>query len=162
MEIRTYKQAAALLATRKAQGIAYAKLGNNTYLEWCDYGNTPDAIAVRYHQTDIVTFHPDGRIELRNGGWHTMSTKQNISAFSPFCVYQDRGEWLVNTRRDFTALHSANSAKCPKGKLPPGIVRFVNGMILPTPKWATQLYDKAVKADKTKASKTKASKTKAA
>ena len=31
------------------------KIGNNTYVEWRDH----DTIAVRLHQTDVVTFHRD-------------------------------------------------------------------------------------------------------
>ena len=131
MEIRTYKQAAALLAKRQKQGKVYAKLGNNVYLE----SSSPSAIAVRYYATDIVTFYPDGKIELRCGGWYTVTTKQNISTFSPFSVYQEKGEWFVNTAKDYSQV---NRTKCPKGTLPPGIVRFKDGMILDTPKWATK------------------------
>jgi len=141
MEIRTYKQAAALLAKRKAQGKAYAKLGNNVYLEPRYWEDEPGAIVVIYHQTDIVTFYPDGRIELRNDGWFTPSTKQNISAFSPFSIYQEKGEWFVNTTRDYTQVNREKCPKGPKGQLPKGIVRFVSGMVLPTPKWAIKLYD---------------------
>ncbi len=141
-EIRTYAQAKALLDKRRQQGRSCAKLWHNVYLEWRYYGDTPQSptldrvcIAVKYHQTDIVTFYPDGKIELRCGGWYTVSTKQNISTFSPFSVYQEKGEWFVNTSKDYTQI---NCAKTPKGTLPPGVVRFKDGMILDTPKWATK------------------------
>lgn len=75
---------------------------------------------------------PIGRA-LRCGGWYTMTTKQNISTFSPFSIYQEKGEWFVNTNRDYSEV---NRAKTPKGQLPPGVVRFVDGMVLDTPAWA--------------------------
>lgn len=115
--VRTYQQARALMDLRNKQGRTYAKLGNNLYLE----RRAADALAVRYHQTDIVTFRPDGKIELRCGGWYTMTTKQNIGAFSPFTVYQEKKIWYVNVGPDFT---DAN------------IVPFEDGMILDTPEWA--------------------------
>jgi hypothetical protein len=134
-EIRTYAQAKALLDKRRKQGRYTAKLGNNIYLEQRYHSDTGECIAVKYHQTDIVTFYSDGKIELRCGGWNTVTTKQNISTFSPFSVYQEKGEWFVNTSKDYSQV---NRAKCPKGTLPPGIVRFKDGMILDTPKWATK------------------------
>jgi hypothetical protein len=129
-QVRTYVQAKALLDKRRKQGRWSAKLGNNIYLEPREGG----CIAVRYHQTDIVTFYPHGKIKLRCGGWYTVTTKQNLSIFSPFSVYQEKRVWYVNTARDYT---SAN--KCPRGTLPPGIVQFKDGMILDTPEWANKL-----------------------
>lgn len=129
--VRNYQQAKALIDLRTRQGRGYAKLWHNVYLE-----PRGEAIAVRYYNTDIVTYYPDGRIELRNGGWQTVTTKQNISAFSPFTIYQEKGVWYVNTAADFSAV---NAAKCPKGTLPPGIVEFENGMILDIPEWAAKL-----------------------
>jgi len=129
-QVRTYAQARALLDKRAKQRRGFAKLGNNVYLE----PRAEGCIAVKYHWTDIVTFYPDGRIELRCGGWYTVSTKQNLSVFSPFSIYQEKGEWFVNTNKDYTEVNKAG--KLPKGKLPPGIVRFQDGMILDTPKWA--------------------------
>jgi len=110
---------------RQRQGRDRAKLGNNVYLE-----PRGESIAVKYHDTDIVTYHPNGQIELRCGGWYTVTTKQNINAFSPFYVWQKKHVWYVNTavRDEYT-----------KGTLPPGIVRFEDGMILDAPKRARDL-----------------------
>ena len=38
-----------------------------------------DAVAVRYHDTDIVTFYSDGSIYLDNGGWPSMTTKRKMN-----------------------------------------------------------------------------------
>jgi len=129
--IRNFAQARALLDLRQKQGRDRAKLGNNVYLE-----ARGGSVAVKYHDTDIVTYHPNGKIELRCNGWYTTTTKQNLSVFSPFSVWQEKGEWYVNTAANFSA---ANRFKGPKGTLPPGIIRFKDGMILDTPKWALNL-----------------------
>lgn len=66
------------------------KVANNTYLE-----RRGDAIAVKLHATDVVTFHPDGSAELSTGGWFTVTTKARMNdALSCGQVYSDRGEWF--------------------------------------------------------------------
>jgi hypothetical protein len=39
-------------------------------------------IAVRYHETDVVTYREDGTVEIRFGGWQTPTTRQKIGAFA--------------------------------------------------------------------------------
>ncbi len=95
--IQSYQQARELLNLRKSQGRDYAKLSHNVYLE----PRADNCIAVKYHDTDIVVYHPDGKIELHCGGWFTVTTKQNISAFSPFTVWQEKKVWYVNRGPDF-------------------------------------------------------------
>lgn len=46
------------------------KLANNTYVH-----RVGDDIAVKYHATDITTYHRDGTITLDTGGWRTATTK---------------------------------------------------------------------------------------
>ncbi len=84
------------------------KLANNTYL--VRVGNDLDNgdIAVRLHQTNIVTFHPDGTTTLTSGGWKTPTTKDRINRFVDFAVpswgvFQDKavwyiGDWMHGTR----------------------------------------------------------------
>ena len=115
--IRSYQQAKALLDLRKSQGRNRAKLHHNVYLE----PRADDCIAVKYHQTDIVIYHPDGKIELHCGGWYTATTKQNISAFSPFVVWQEKGVWYVNKGPDLALIDP---------------MEFEDGIILDTPEWA--------------------------
>jgi hypothetical protein len=113
--IRSYQQARELLNLRKSQGRNYAKLHHNVYLE----PRANDYIAVKYHNTDIVVYHPDGKIELHCGGWRTATTKRNINAYSPFSVWQEKGVWYVNKGPDFD---------------PGTIMEFEDGMILTRPK----------------------------
>lgn len=67
------------------------KLENNTYLEKRD----ADTIAVKLHSTDVVTYHRNGRVVLNSGGWHTVTTKDRICAYSPVYVSQERGVWYM-------------------------------------------------------------------
>jgi hypothetical protein len=66
----TYKGAAELLGSRDSR-----KLANNTYLER-RFGGA--AIAIRYHDTDVVTLTPRS-IVLDSGGWHTKTTWERMS-----------------------------------------------------------------------------------
>ena len=39
-------------------------------------------IAVRYHETNVVTYREGGIVEIRFGGWQTPTTRQKIAAFT--------------------------------------------------------------------------------
>lgn len=66
------------------------KLANNTYLMPVKSG-----IAVRLHDTDIVTIHPNNDCTLNTGGWMTKTTKERISRYSPVLIHQTNGIWYV-------------------------------------------------------------------
>lgn len=83
-----YEKAVATLKNRPSK-----KVANNTYLIPVDGG-----IAVKLHQTNVVTFHPDGTTTLNSGGWRTVTTKERINSFSPARVYSDGGLWFVSYR----------------------------------------------------------------
>jgi hypothetical protein len=46
----------------------------NTYLERSHDGN----ITIRYYDTDIVTYYPDGSVCVTTGGWPTDSTRKRL------------------------------------------------------------------------------------
>ena len=56
---------------------------SNTRLFMLDGGS----IALRYHNTDIITWFLDGRILLCNGGWPTRSTHRNMNRFTPQTIH---------------------------------------------------------------------------
>ena len=90
--VRSYAEADAFLAEK---GVDSRKIcGNNTYVE-----RRGEDIAVRYHQTDIITFLKAAAplIVLDTGGWHTQSTKQRLSQFLPagVTVFSFKGQWRV-------------------------------------------------------------------
>jgi len=86
-EPRTYEAADELLQGRCAQR---RKIGNNTWLE-----RRGADIAVRLHDTDVVTYHDDGSITLDTGGWFTVTTKDRMNCCTPFSIGSKRGEWYV-------------------------------------------------------------------
>ena len=67
------------------------KIGNNTYAV-----RKERAIAVKLHNTEIVTFHQDGAITFDSGGWRTSTTKARMNEFSPARVLQARGVWTIS------------------------------------------------------------------
>lgn len=70
------------------------KVANNTRLE--QFGAD---IQVVLHGTPVVTYHPDGSVTLKSGGWETVTTKQRINAFQNIVwLWQTHREWFVHTR----------------------------------------------------------------
>lgn len=61
-----------------------------------------DSIAVRYHATDIVTYHSDGRITLNTGGWDTMTTIGRMHAMTPVGMRVYRRDWQARVELDGT------------------------------------------------------------
>jgi hypothetical protein len=82
----TYAAADTLLGTRDSR-----RIGHNTTLHRYSGPAASDAIAVRYHSTDILTLSRDGWLTLSTGGWHTVTTWQRINAVLP-------GPWRVSSR----------------------------------------------------------------
>lgn len=71
--INNYGAAAKALGNREERAIAH-----NTTIR-----RQGGDIIVRYYETDIVTYHPDGRITLRDGGWSTATTIKRLHALTP-------------------------------------------------------------------------------
>jgi hypothetical protein len=97
-DFRDYADADAFIGSRDSR-----KVGNNTYAE----RRAGEAIAIRLHATDVVTFHADGSRVLDTGGWTTVTTKDRINAYAfPFHVWSDRGTWKVSRRGEVVALYA--------------------------------------------------------
>jgi hypothetical protein len=75
------------------------KLANNTYAKR-RYAND---IAIRLHNTDILTFESDGDITVNTGGWHTVTTRSRINDFIP-------QPWRVGGHRGRTLLYTMDPA----------------------------------------------------
>lgn len=72
----------------------YRKLANNTYAI-----RRGDDIAVRLHETDVLTFHADRpKVTYQTGGWWTVTTKDRINRFGPHLwqVWSNRGTWFLH------------------------------------------------------------------
>ena len=59
-------------------------------------------IAVKYHETDVLTFAPSGVTVLDSGGWLTLTTRECFNTYLPggFRVHQERGVWYVARYED--------------------------------------------------------------
>lgn len=84
----------------------HMKVANNTRL----YRIHPDkyngdAIAVRLWDTDVVTYHADGRIILNSAGYKTVTTKRRMNDWTPSSVMlvQEDFDWYVIINRAFDA-----------------------------------------------------------
>jgi len=55
------------------------KIANNTYLHRVHGG----MIAVRLHDTDIVTWDVNGPITFYTGGWNTSTTRERLNRYAP-------------------------------------------------------------------------------
>jgi hypothetical protein len=53
------------------------------------YGKDEESgvIHIRYHQTEILHYHPDGVIEIDLDGWTSKTTLERLNEFSPFSFY---------------------------------------------------------------------------
>lgn len=88
--MNSFRQADEALQGRNS---ARRKLMNNTYLERQEDGS----IAVKLHNTDVVTYRQNGDIMLDSGGWLTVTTKGRMNEYGPqgWRVYSQRGVWYV-------------------------------------------------------------------
>jgi len=122
----SYKALDALL-TRNDKRIPSRKIANHTYAQRRavgPYGR--ETIAIRYHETDVVTYDSVGCIALNTGGWLTLSTKERINRFTPRCVqvHSQSGRWYVTTmpRGEGTINTSPDYGY--------GVVPFADGIVL--------------------------------
>lgn len=79
--------ATALAYLEHGQCKANRPLANNTRLILKANGD----VAVRLHNTDVVTYHPDGTATIYTGGWLTVTTKDRINAYAPVGAYSTGG-----------------------------------------------------------------------
>ncbi len=53
---------------------------------------------IRFHNTNIITFRPDGSVTFDTGGWQTFTTKERMNTLSKFSISQSGGVWYINPR----------------------------------------------------------------
>lgn len=110
------------------------KLANNTYLH-----ATEEGIAIRLHDTDIVTISKANVYTLNTGGWQTMTTKERINRYTPAMIHQINGIWYVKGKvfadgikvnafgKVLTKTKSANTVQKTKRKLDTLVRNYING-----------------------------------
>ncbi|AFU88327.1 hypothetical protein CcrSwift_gp334 [Caulobacter phage CcrSwift] len=84
----------ALPAARRDALVKSSKPARNTL----DYTTSDGVRRVRLHDTDVLTFHVNGAVEINTGGWNTLTTRDRINAFAPphVRVYSDKGRAVVH------------------------------------------------------------------
>lgn len=83
-----YWQAERLLASARYEELG-KPVANNTRL----YRRGPTTIALRLHETDVLTFESDGRITFRTGGWQTFTMKDRLNQQGVIMIFQEGWEW---------------------------------------------------------------------
>lgn len=73
------------------------KVGNNTFVS---YNETNGDATITLHSTPVVTWHPDGSVTYRTGGWVTKTTKDRLNAYGHpnHAISQRRGKWYIHFR----------------------------------------------------------------
>ena len=106
------------LAQSRGERVLSRRVANNTYaelrivsvfdaariiepmsvLEWEDTPEQRRAVAVRLHDTDVVTYRANGTVSLDTGGWKTAVTKDRINSYCPSTVrvFSDKSGWRVS------------------------------------------------------------------
>lgn len=82
-EIKTYKQAAEFLQAGRNKNDRPLEASSTRLIRIDD-----DTIAVRYHYTDVVTYHRDGSYTFNRGGYHTDTTWRRIEQYSPIRIVE--------------------------------------------------------------------------
>ena len=75
------------------------KLGNNTLVHMIGGADGPrKQVAVKYHNTDIVTINAEDIVTLNTNGWETSTTKERLNQFLS-CrgayIYQKKHVWYI-------------------------------------------------------------------
>lgn len=76
------------------EGVKAIRIAGNTTLRMVktDY-------VIRYHETDIVTFHADGSITLCSGGWQSVCTVRRMREHTPSNI-RISGKDILSKRAD--------------------------------------------------------------
>lgn len=86
-----------IMAGVKAEVTWSRKRMNNTI----EYGTVDGSRIFRLHDTDIITFAPNGNIILDSGGWQTVTTKQRMNHFLPNgSIFQEKYIWYLAINGD--------------------------------------------------------------
>jgi len=75
--VHSYEEAEEIL-----QGRDQLKIAHNTYLVRSTQFNYP-IISIRFHNTNVVTYYPYGDVNIDDGGWDTITTRERIKRNLP-------------------------------------------------------------------------------
>lgn len=112
MNTHTYESINACLVGRNANR---RKLNPHTYAERRDNG----AIAVKFWETDILLWRPDGSCVVNTGGFHTVTTKDRLNQFLPLGVgiFQRNGIWFWSAKDQTAGAFTDGDCVLPDGTI---------------------------------------------
>lgn len=87
--VKTHAELLAIVAT--ARDKKSKPLQNNTRAEL-----RGDDVAIKLHDTDVITVNTSNVYTLNSGGWRTATTKDRINAHSPAKISQKAGIWYMS------------------------------------------------------------------
>jgi hypothetical protein len=97
--VNIYQKQLEVLAGRSSK-----KVANNTWLQVRPNEGENGVIALKYHDTDVVTYNSNGLVVMDTGGWRTSTTKLRFNesyAKLPVSVWANKGVWFVSMANDF-------------------------------------------------------------
>lgn len=100
-QVNSFETAATAYAAKAPRSRTYlttgkaVRISNNTLLHKLADGS----YAIRYHSTDIVTFHANGDITLCSGGWQSVTTVQRMNEHTPSNI-RINGKDILSKRAD--------------------------------------------------------------
>lgn len=99
LTVTSFEQAHVALKTAKNRANGKPVASSTRLHDREHQGILGGAVAVKYHDTDVVTYYADGSIRLDTGGWLTMSTRSRIEEYLPagYRVASVKGRWYLMT-----------------------------------------------------------------
>jgi hypothetical protein len=107
----TYERCRQLLGRRDD-----LKLGHNTVLSkerWFDYLGGA-VYRVTLHGNVILRYHADGRVQLFDGGYRSVTTKHRLNRLGPVSVCGVKGEWYVGLHPFKSGMTVQLAVTCPR------------------------------------------------
>jgi hypothetical protein len=84
----TFTQVRDCLGSRSVRTVA-----NNTVI----YEKQDGMVALALHGNEIIRYHPDGSVQIRDGGYTSQTTKRRLNQFSPARISTVKGNWFVSS-----------------------------------------------------------------
>jgi len=106
-----YDKCVALMETVRDPQAGRPVYGPHTRLVqgWGAHGAT---YAIRYHETDVVTYHADGTVTLNAGDRRAQDARNRFTYYCPFVISKEKGKWGVWTPMD--SLPQRNAIEAPR------------------------------------------------
>ena len=87
----TYEEAANIISTARDEKKG-KRINNNTYLQ----SSEDKTFVILLHETEILTFLPNGLVKLDSGGWKTVTTKSRMNNYLENAyIFSSEKKWYI-------------------------------------------------------------------